>query len=191
MIPITTDGQVYQPAEDSELLAQVAVERIAPADRVLEVGTGSGYVAQRVHEETGSSVITTEINPHACRQAHGRFTNGCEIIRTDLVAGLSGEFDVLLFNPPYLPTDPTIEGEDWMERALSGGPDGRIVIEEFLERVERVMASDAHVYLLASSLTDLEAVRACAEKNGFDARIVAEKSIPFETLAVFEITRKH
>lgn len=191
MIPVTTDGHVYQPAEDSELLGQVAVEQIVSADRVLEVGTGSGYVAQRVHEETGASLIATEINPHACRQARNRLDPSVDIIRTDLIACLTDKFDVVLFNPPYLPTDPAVEGEDWMEHALSGGPDGQRVIEEFLERVERVMAPDGCVYLLASSLTDLEDVRACAEKNGFDARIIAEDSIPFETLAIFEITLVH
>jgi release factor glutamine methyltransferase len=177
---------VYQPAEDSRLLAEVAVDRLVADQRVLEVGTGSGYVAARVAEEVGAAVVASDLNPHACRQARGR---GLPVVRCDLVAGFrDGAFDAVLFNPPYLPTPPAEARDDWMERALSGGESGRAVVDPFLDAVGRVLGPDGVVYLLVSSLTGIEAVSARAVRNGFAVRPVREESFPFEKLVVLELS---
>ncbi|MFA9426462.1 HemK2/MTQ2 family protein methyltransferase [Natronorubrum sp. A-ect3] len=184
---IETD--VYQPAEDSQLLAEAACARL-PADEdqvVLEVGTGSGYVAGRIAEETPVRVIASDLNPHAVREARGE---GVETVRADLVAPFAdGAFDAVVFNPPYLPTDPENEWDDWMEHALSGGEDGRAVIDPFLENVGRVLAPDGVVYLLVSSLTGVDEVVERAGEEGFSAVAVADESFPFETLTVLKLFR--
>lgn len=180
--------QVYQAAEDSHLLATTAVERIESDERVLDVGTGSGYVAATVQEETNATVVGTDINPHACRQAR---EHGIEIVRTDLLSGIRGPFDVVLFNPPYLPTDPDQEWDDWMEYALSGGPDGRAVINPFLDDLSTVLDTNGRGYLLASTLSGLDAVRERAATNELETELITENSVPFETLVVLEITTKH
>lgn len=180
--------QVYQPAEDSHLLATTVIERIESDECVLDVGTGSGYVAATVREKTNATVVGTDINPHACEQAR---EHGVIVVRTDLMSGICGPFDVVLFNPPYLPTDPEHEWDDWMEHALSGGPDGRSVINPFLDDLSTVLDANGRGYLLVSTLSGLDAVRERAQSNGFETKIVAEDSIPFETLVVMEITTKH
>ena len=182
-----TETDVYQPAEDSQLLADVVCERLAadPDDAILEVGTGSGYVAGRISEVTDARVVASDLNPHAVRQARGE---GVETVRADLVSPFADDaFDVVAFNPPYLPTDPENEWDDWMERALSGGEDGRAVIDPFLERVGRVLAPDGVVYLLVSSLTGVDEVAERAGEAGFSAVAVADESFPFETLTVLEL----
>lgn len=180
--------QVYQPAEDSHLLASTVCEHVHADDRVLDVGTGSGYVATAVQERTGATVLGTDINPHACRQAR---EHGVTVVRTDLVAGICGSFDVVLCNPPYLPTDPDEEWDDWMEYALSGGPSGRTVINEFLDALSSVIDPAGRAYLLASTLSDLDAIDERANENDCETDIVREESVPFETLVVLKITMKH
>jgi release factor glutamine methyltransferase len=189
------ETDVYQPAEDSQLLADAVCERLSSdsdgsdgSERtVLEVGTGSGYVAGRIADETDARVIASDLNPHAVRQAREK---GLEAVRADLVSPFSdGTFDVVAFNPPYLPTDPDNEWDDWMERALSGGEDGRAIIDPFLSSVGRVLAPDGSVYLLVSSLTDVDAVVERAGEEGFSAAAVADHSFPFETLTVLELFR--
>lgn len=185
----SVETEVYGAAEDSRLLADAAVERVDAGDLVLDVGAGSGYVAHRVREDCGARVVASDLNPHACRAAR---EHGLAVVRADLVAPFrDGAFDRVLFNPPYLPRDEDAERDDWMERALSGGADGRAVIEPFLATVRRVLAPGGQVLLLVSSLTDVEAVAAFADERGLAARTVVEEKHPWERLAVLEITVGH
>ncbi|WP_458189820.1 HemK2/MTQ2 family protein methyltransferase [Haladaptatus sp. NG-WS-4] len=178
---------VYQPAEDSHLLAEVAAAEIGENELVLEVGTGSGYVAATVADETGSRVLGSDVNPHACERARAR---GVEAVRANLVEPFrDGVFDAVLFNPPYLPTDPDEERDDWMERALSGGESGRAVIDPFLDAVGRVLAPDGRVFLLVSSLAGVEEVVERASDNGFSGVALRDESFPFETLTVIKLVR--
>jgi len=181
------DGHVYQPAEDSALLAEAAIEDMVDPDRVLEVGTGSGWVAEQIQTETDAHVVGSDLNPHACRQARER---GVAAVRADLVAPFAADsVDAVLFNPPYLPTDPDNEWGDWMEHALSGGEDGRRLIRPFLADVGRVLTVDGVVYLLVSSLTGYEVVVDLAHEAGFETDELRQESYPFEVLSVLRLSR--
>jgi len=174
---------VYQPAEDSGLLAEAAVEYACGP--TLEVGTGSGWVAERVAAETGYPVVASDVNPHACVSARER---GLAAVRGDLLdAFVADAFETVCFNPPYLPTDPDAEWDDWMEEALSGGESGRKLIRPFLDDLPRVLASDGVALLLVSSLTGYEAVLDRVEAAGFTHEVAVEESFPFETLTVLAL----
>jgi release factor glutamine methyltransferase len=180
------DAVVYQPAEDSGLLGEAAIE--VARGRVLEVGTGSGWVAAEIAAERGLDVVGSDLNPHAARQASER---GVEAVVADLCAPFRDDaFDTVCFNPPYLPTDPDNEWGDWMERALSGGESGRELIEPFLADVGRVLAPDGVVLLLVSSLTGYDEVLALIDEAGFASEAVVEESFPFETLTVLRLDRR-
>ena len=179
------DLDVYEPAEDSALLADLAVEHVDADDRVLDVGTGSGYVARRIADATGARVVGTDVNPHACRRARAE---GIEAVRGDLTTPFRAEaFDVVTFNPPYLPTDPDAEWDDWLETALSGGESGRAVIERFLEDVGRVLVPDGSVFLLVSTFSDVDAVVEYAGRRGFSAAALADAAYPGETLTILRL----
>ncbi|MFW5965835.1 MAG: HemK2/MTQ2 family protein methyltransferase [Halodesulfurarchaeum sp.] len=177
---------VYEPAEDSRLLAKAARDVVGPADRVLEVGTGSGFVADRLAEKTGCRILGSDVNPEACHRARER---GVSVVRANLVEPFRPEsFDVIVFNPPYLPEVEEAARDDWMERALTAGETGRAVIDPFLETVSCVIAPAGVVLLVASTLTDLSAVRETARSNGFVVETVREESFPFERLEVLKLT---
>ena len=177
---------VYQPAEDSRLLAETAAAYVDRDDRVLDVGTGSGYVARQVADETGAEVIASDLNPHACREARAKA--GVPVVRANLLSPFSeGAFDVVAFNPPYLPTEPDREWGDWMEAALSGGETGREVVEPFLEDLRRVLAPDGDAFLLVSSLTGVDAVRDHARASGLTTMEAASESHSFERLIVLHL----
>ncbi|RXK46708.1 HemK2/MTQ2 family protein methyltransferase [Halorientalis pallida] len=176
--------QVYQPAEDSRLLADTAAERVREGELVLDVGTGSGYAAS-VTADAGVDVVGVDVNPLACREARA---NGVPVVQANLTDPFrDAVFDLVVFNPPYLPTPPEDERDDWMEYALSGGEDGRAVIEPFLDDVERVLAPGGRVLLLLSTLTGLEAVVEYAGEQGLVAEEVAAEKHPFERLVVLSI----
>jgi release factor glutamine methyltransferase len=179
------DGQVYEPAEDTFLLRDAALAEVRPGDRVLEVGCGSGAVAAALLGRAGS-VVATDINPHAVRAGHEL---GIETVRTDLTAGLCGPFDLVLFNPPYLPTAPEERIDDWLEYALDGGPTGRETIERFAADVGRVLAPFGRILILVSSLTGPDEVRKLFVGLGYIVFLVAEERLEDEDLIVMRIGR--
>lgn len=179
------ETEVYQPAEDSQLLLEAAQDLVDEDDLVLEVGTGSGYVAMALGEATAARVVGSDINPIACRQARD---HGVEAVRADLVEPFCDDaFDVVLFNPPYLPENDMAKREDWMESALTGGETGREVIEPFVETVGRVLREDGTVFLLASSLSGLDEIEAHAAEVGFETSTVVQERFPFETIVVLQL----
>lgn len=179
--------QVYQPSEDSNLLAETAADNVTESDRVLDVGTGSGYVAACIREATGAAVVGVDLNPLACREAAAR---GVPVLRGDLVSAVRTDtFDVVCFNPPYLPSAPEGVWDDWMEKAVTGGEDGREVIEQFLDDVGRVLRPAGSVYLLISTVTGPEAVQELATDAGFEVTVLAEESHSFENLMILQLVR--
>ena len=64
---------------------KAVLKEIRPGERVLEIGTGSGYIAAALKEV--ADVIATDINPHAVYAAK---QNGVEVVRSDLADGLRG-----------------------------------------------------------------------------------------------------
>ena len=176
---------VYAPAADSALLAGAAVNQVGTDDVVFEVGVGSGWVANRVAAETGARVAGDDLTLEACAKAASR---GVEVVCANLLDPVAdAAVDVVLCNPPYLPTPPEAEWDDPMEAALSGGPEGRRVVDPFLDDVGRVLAPGGHALLLVSTLTGLDEVRAHAATNGLIAEIVREEQFPYERLVVFAL----
>ncbi|MDP2795888.1 MAG: class I SAM-dependent methyltransferase [Methanoregula sp.] len=177
-------SQVYQPEADTYLLLDAAKKEIKPGDRVLEIGTGSGLISREL--ALVSDVVATDINPHASLCAR---CIGVHVVRSDLFAGIRGTFDLILFNPPYLPTQPEERIDDWLEYALDGGKTGRVVIDRFAAEVGRVLAPGGRILLLVSSLTGLAEVCDLFSRHGFAADVVIQQVVEDEVLHVLRIVR--
>jgi release factor glutamine methyltransferase len=178
---------VYEPAEDSFLLADAALKNAEPDMRILEVGTGAGFVsAVLLANLKDIHLLATEINPNAARCARA---NGVEVIRTDLFRGIQHEklekrFDLILFNPPYLPTSKDEKVQGWLNYAFDGGISGRETLDRFLDEVKDYLRPGGKILVLISSITGLEAVREKMKGLGFEVDIVEKKKVSFEELMV-------
>jgi release factor glutamine methyltransferase len=177
-------AQVYQPEADTFLLLAAARAEVRSGDRVLEIGTGTGHIAMALAQNY--DIVVTDINPHAvlCAQK-----NGLNVVRNDLCVGIRGTFDLVIFNPPYLPTRPEERIDDWLEYALDGGITGREVIGRFAKSVGNVLSPSGRILLLVSSLTGIPEIRDLFEKNGFLVEIFRQETIEDEILYVLRITR--
>ncbi|AKB44450.1 HemK2/MTQ2 family protein methyltransferase [Methanosarcina vacuolata] len=178
---------VYEPAEDSFLLADAALKEAKPGMRILEIGTGSGFVSAVLLANLKEiRLVATEINPHAARCAK---MNGIEVIRTDLFRGIKSKnpetlFDLILFNPPYLPTSEEEKVPGWLNYAFDGGISGRDTLEKFLDEVRDYLKPGGEILVLISSITGLDAVKEKMETLGFAVEVVARKKVSFEELIV-------
>jgi release factor glutamine methyltransferase len=152
--------RVYGPAEDSMLLLRNIEGRVYGS--VLDMGTGSGiHAITAAREIRVTRVVAVDIDPEAVELTRKRaeeqgVSERIEFRVGDLFEGLEGMlFDWILFNPPYLPSDGTVDEASW-----SGGESGIEVIEKFLrEAISHLMPSGA-ILMVYSSQTglDIEAV---------------------------------
>ena len=170
---------VYEPSDDTFLLADAVISEVCATDSVLEIGTGCGLIAKLV-ADAAQSVITTDINPHAVTNAR---LNGVNAVEGDLFANLCRRFDFIIFNPPYLPIQNKLT-PDWLTRAWDGGSSGREVILRFLSQVDRYLTAKGRVLLLISSLTGYRQVKDSMDAKFNVVRTISSRKFFFETLYV-------
>lgn len=178
--------RVYEPAQDSFLLAEAALSIIKNSENILEVGCGSGIISAVIKKNTRAKITGIDINPYA---AECTKDNGVEAIRGDLLNCIRGKFDIIIFNPPYLPTDDSERTTGWINIALDGGSDGRKIINRFLEDAGSNLLENGKILMLVSSLTGIEEVRSKMKSFGFQIEERNKERFSFEQLVVLVATK--
>ena len=188
-IRIRTDDDVYEPAADTELLVKSV--RLRQGDRVLEIGTGTGLVA--IHcAKHGARGTATDVCDQALALARDNFKDNSvevDLREGDLFDPVEGEYDVVIFNPPYLPTAPEDLTQSPLDGALDGGPDGTEVTVRFIQDLPGHLKEDGRAYLVVSSLQDMDLIQAEIHQRGLAARRMGSETFDFETIAVLELRR--
>ena len=177
------EDEVYQPAEDTYLLLKAAIAEARDSDRVLEVGCGSGLISRNLAPMV-REVLATDINPFAVSVVR---EYGIPVIRADLFRGIKAKFDMVIFNPPYLPTSEEEKNAGWINFALDGGESGRETIKRFFLDLGPHLTPGGRALILLSSLTGITMVEEMAINLGFEVRQVAVERYFFELLYVFKL----
>ena len=125
------------PRQETELLVEIALERMARVScaQVVDVGTGSGAVALAIAANAGRgvSVVATDVSATALRLARRNaarlgLAERVEFVQGDMLDGARGPFDVVVSNPPYIPSGDidglAVEVRREPRIALDGGADG-------------------------------------------------------------------
>jgi release factor glutamine methyltransferase len=170
---------VYTPAEDSQLLLKYARTNVKGS--VLDMGTGSGFIAlELVSDPEISEIVAVDIDPKAIERAKrmakkANVSNKIEFIVSDLFERIKNrKFDWILFNPPYLPSESSLDEISW-----SGGGNGSEVITRFLNHAVAHLNPKGKIILISSSFTNLEFD---IIKENYDVKILGEVHLFFETL---------
>lgn len=143
---------IYQPEEDSYLLKKI-VRTESKGKRVLDVGCGSGIQAEAAKKAGAKSVIAVDINKEIVKYCKKK---GINCIESDLFEKVNSKFDLIVFNPPYLPLD---EREDLeSSRVTSGGKKGDEIIARFLGEVGDYLDDGGKILMVVSSLTFLDRI---------------------------------
>lgn len=127
---------VFVPRPETESVVQLVIDRLQGMSRprVVDLGTGSGAIAGSIaHEVPGAEVVAVEFSEFAHAWAQKNLAPlGVELVRGDLRDALperSGTFDVVVSNPPYIPSEaipnePEVALHDPPEALYGGGADG-------------------------------------------------------------------
>jgi len=166
---------IYEPAEDSYLLEKYVTKY--SKGKVLDMGCGSGIQSLAALSKA-DSVLSVDINSEAVSFCKSK---GLNAIESDLFFNVNGKFDLIIFNPPYLPKD----NDEDKESALvtTGGEKGIEILEKFFLEVKDYLNEDGKVLIVFSSLTgDVDSL---LNSNGFKFEKLESKKVFFEEMFVY------
>ena len=192
-LTLTVTPDVLIPRGDTEALCEWALDtlpRAAPA-QVLDLCTGSGALAIAIrHERPQAQVTAADISPAALAVAR---QNACALhvavrfVQGDLFAPVAGQvFDLIVSNPPYIPTGDLsglqLEVQFEPSLALDGGADGLDFYRRILRDAPRYLSTEGRLGLeigdgeadavAAMMASDFEDIRTLCDLGG-RTRVVA------------------
>jgi release factor glutamine methyltransferase len=179
---------VLRPPSDCRLLASVVHELDAVRDRsVLDVFTGSGALGVVAAREGAREVTAVDVSRRAVLNARlNARLNGVRlrVVRGDLFEPVARRrFDVILANPPYVPSEKAELPPRGAERAWDAGLDGRALLDRFCAEVVRHLSPNGRVLIVQSSLSGEDATLSGLASCGLEARVAARERGPLGPIA--------
>lgn len=212
---------VYEPSEDSFLLLD-ALEMDLPyllekkPLLCLELGPGSGIIitALAKYLKSGSlGFFAVDINKFACNATQRTVKANdvkVDVINMDLLTSFKpNSVDLLVFNPPYVPTPnnsndnipehkklydndaenvySSRDGEKMLIKSWAGGADGCEIINRVIESLDDILAPNAVFYLLIIKDNNPEKIKKDLSHKGYEAIQIIDRKIRGEHLIVLKI----
>ncbi len=180
------DEDVYEPREDSLMMADY-IENYAKGS-VLDVGTGSGILAERAAKNSKvKKVLGVDINKRALEFCHMNIRDKkVNFAYSNLFSNIKEKFDLIVFNPPYLPRDK----DDIRDKALIGGKHGYEILKKFLDNAGKHLEKNGRMLVVFSSLTGKDKVDEAIKSNGFRSKLLERSHVFFEDIYMYLIEKK-
>ena len=175
------------PRPDTELIVELALNRIAQAQpcRVLDMGTGSGAIALAIAKnKPNAEVVAVDVSQDALavaiENARRLDIPNVRFMQSDWFAALDGQsFELIVSNPPYIASDDIhlTQGDLRFEplSALASGADGLDDIRRIISAAPQYLASNGSL-LLEHGYDQAGSVRDLLTQRGF-VEVFSEKDI--------------
>ena len=173
-LALQVDARVLDPRPDTETLVDWALHVIAqlPSPRIADLGTGSGAIALALQSQRPTAqVLAVDASEGALAVAQAnaqrlglpvRFQHG------NWLDGITGLFDAIVSNPPYIPAhDPHLAALTHEPlQALASGADGLDDLRTLIAQAPEHLAPGGWL-LLEHGHDQANAVRALLQAQGF------------------------
>ncbi len=198
--------RVYEPSDDTFLLvdalsADADVIRERQPALCVEIGSGSGCVITHLGTllpPGSAALLATDINPHAAATTVATGKANRQPVGAALMDLLSavrpGCVDVLVFNPPYVPTSAEelaeAEASGGIAASWAGGPRGRVVLDRLLPALGSLLSARGLFYLLGVAENEPQQIRELlADAHNMRCDVIAERRAQNERLFVMRCAR--
>jgi release factor glutamine methyltransferase len=177
---VTSD--VLIPRPETEHLIEAALGFSKNAATILDIGTGSGAIAVTLALEIPEARVTaTDISEPALRVAASNARSlgaQVEFVACDLASAITGAFDLIVSNPPYVPHDDqsTIQREvrDFEpEVALYGGADGLGIYQRLIPDAARLLKPGGWL-MMELGYKSGDTVRAMFDERWTEIELIAD-----------------
>jgi release factor glutamine methyltransferase len=187
-LPFKVNSSVLVPRPDTEILVEAALHWIKSQSKkhlcVIDICTGSGAIAIALkHECPNVTIEASDISEVALKVASENVRNllgdgAIKLYQSNLLDDISGKFDLIVSNPPYVPSGiiPSLSKEVQREPllALDGGEDGLDLIRVLVSAAAKKLNPDGKIFLEADS-EQMSAIKVILQENCFvDNEIVKD-----------------
>ncbi|XP_065353703.1 methyltransferase N6AMT1 [Cloeon dipterum] len=190
---------IYEPAEDSFLLMDAIEaddcwlrETVKPTI-CLEIGSGSGIVCSAVAKFLKVFCLATDINSLACRATRETAQRAeviVECVNADLVKPVvTGKIDMLIFNPPYVPTENYEVASSNIAHTWAGGLNGRQVMDRLFPLLPELLSERGVLYLVLLEQNRPQEVERILQMQGLKCQIVMKRRAGIEKLCVLRASK--
>eukprot|EP00934_Nitzschia_sp_Nitz4_P008049 Nitzschia sp. Nitz4//scaffold41_size133979//39647//40399//NITZ4_003337-RA/size133979-processed-gene-0.242-mRNA-1//-1//CDS//3329551440//8039//frame0 len=196
--------KVYEPSDDTYLLVDGMLADVSANDQrdsiqtIMEIGSGSGvpivFLSKLLPQ---AHPMAIDINPDALdltkRTALANNVDNIQMIQSDLASSLLPEWkhkmDVVIFNPPYVPTpDDEVQG-DGIEVSWAGGLRGRRVIDRAIPQIADLLSRPHGVcYMITVDDNEPEEMARLFREVGCDMVPFVRRRARNEYLTVQKVT---
>lgn len=152
--------------------------------KILDLGAGSGIQSCTCLELGFKNILCADIDEKACKFLRKKFKNKVKVIKSDLFENIKGRFDLIIFNPPYLP-----ENKFDSKLDTTGGKHGDETILKFLQQARNHLAERGKIILLLSSFTPRKKINQLIKKY-YKKQELASKNLFFEKLEIWLLMLK-
>ncbi|MDR2570104.1 MAG: peptide chain release factor N(5)-glutamine methyltransferase [Oscillospiraceae bacterium] len=190
-VPLTVNQNVLIPRVDTEVLARETIgllKRKVWQTRLLDLCTGSGCIGLAVAANVpGCKIVMIDSSEKAlsiCREniRKNGFNRNITVIDADVLMkppAILGEFDVIVSNPPYIPSNEIKNLDDSVKdyepvEALDGGDDGLDYFHAIAENWRKLLKPGGHL-AVECGINQAAAVRYILKQNEFkDIRTIKD-----------------
>ena len=152
-LDLQVDARVLCPRADTETLVDWALELLPPGARTLDLGTGSGAIALAIkHQRPDVQMHARDFSADALAVAQANAQRlGLDVAfsQGSWLDGLSGPFDAIVSNPPYIAAaDPHLAALTHEPlQALASGADGLDDLRAIIRQAPACLAPDGWLLL--------------------------------------------
>ncbi len=177
---------MYSPAEDSYLLKKGLEKQLSKLKnkniKILDMGSGSGIQAKTCRVLDFKNIVCVDIDSETLKHLKKQ---KFKTTQSDLFSAFKKDlFDLIIFNPPYLPEHKFDKKPD-----TTGGKKGYETILKFLKQAKKHLTDKGEILLLFSSLSQPRVIKQHLKKLNYNYKLLAEKKLFFEKLYVYQITQ--
>lgn len=171
---IVVEDGVFTPDSNLTYSTSIIIDNLPPLDglRVADVGTGTGVIAVTLALRGAKEVIATDISGIAIQNARANIkannvNDKVEVLKTSLLDGLEGKFDLVCANLPIL-------DEVWGQQEANA----LLIIELFLQQAKTKLNPHGKIYLPWASFGEKkEALEKLFEKHGYHFRFIGAERL--------------
>jgi release factor glutamine methyltransferase len=180
-LELVVPAGVFPPTPTPDLLGRAVLDEVRPADRVLDMGTGSGVNAILAARAGAREVVGVDINPAAVAAARANAARndvGVQFAVSDVFSAVGGRFDLVVIDPPFRWFTPRTAAENAI------ADEGYAGVARFFAGLRERLRPGGRVLLFFGTSGDQDHVLELARATGLTVETVASRDLTRDGMTV-------